>query len=203
MATEAASKKEEQSARSRARLVDAATRLFAERGYRDTSVQAIGEAAGISRGSVFWHFGSKEGLLWAVVAQAFERWEVDVLLPDVGGARGMEAVRRALRSHRRFLTEDTEALRLFYVLMFEALGPRPELAGRFAELHVHLRALGVDWVRQSRGRRGADLDPSATVTIICAALGGIAYQHLLDPRALDLDRIYADLERILERGVAS
>src|SRR4051794_25461926 len=145
----AVSTKQEQSARSRAALVEAATGLFAERGYRDTSVQAIGERAGVSRGSIFWHFGSKEGLLWAVVAQSFEAWEADVLIPDVGEARGVEAVRRALAAHRRFLTEGGEALRLFYVLMFEALGPRPELAQEFAKLHVRLREMSVGWIQQA------------------------------------------------------
>ena len=77
MAEVATSRKREQSQQSRERLIDAATRLFAERGYRDASVQAIGEEAGISRGSIFWHFGSKEGLLWAVVQRAFTRWELE------------------------------------------------------------------------------------------------------------------------------
>jgi len=34
------------------------------------------------------------------------------------------------------------------------------------------------------------------------ALGGIVYQYLLDPEGLDLDRCYADLERVLDRGLA-
>ena len=45
MAEAATSRKREQSELSRERLIEAATRLFAERGYRDASVQAIGEAA--------------------------------------------------------------------------------------------------------------------------------------------------------------
>ena len=101
MAEAATSRKREQSELSRERLIEAATRLFAERGYRDASVQAIGEAAGISRGSIFWHFGSKEGLLWAVVQRAFTRWEAETLVPEVGDARGEEAIGRALRAHRR------------------------------------------------------------------------------------------------------
>src|SRR5205809_4514315 len=108
MAEAATSRKGEQAEQSRERLIDAATRLFAERGYRDTSVQAIAEAAGISRGSIFWHFGSKEGLLSAVAEEAFRRWETETLVGDVGDARGIEAMRRALDSHRRFLLDDTD-----------------------------------------------------------------------------------------------
>src|SRR3712207_643711 len=143
----AVSRKERQAHDSRRRLVDAATTLFADRGYRDTSLQAIGDASGVSRGSIFWHFGSKEGLLWAVVEQAFARWETETLGPDVGDAVGLEAVRRGLASHRRFLTGEADALRLFFVLFFEALVPRPELLPRFVALHAHLRELAASWLR--------------------------------------------------------
>jgi len=168
-------------------------------------VQAIGEAAGISRGSIFWHFGSKEGLLWAVAEQAFTRWEREGLVPDVGDATGLEAVRRALDSHRRFLVEQTDALQLFYVLMFEALGPRPELAHEFARLHRDLRTLSVPWLQAgiAAGEIRPDVDANATVTAIIGALGGIAYQYLLDPEALNLVEIYADLEATLTRGLAA
>ncbi len=202
MAT-APSAKQEQSERSKSALIDAATSLFAERGYRGTSVQAIGERAGVSRGSIFWHFESKEGLLWAVVERSFRDWEAEVLLPDVGDAHGIEAVRRGLRAHRRFLIERGEALRLFYVLMFEALGPRPELAQEFAKLHANLRAMTVGWVRAAidAGEMRDDVEASAVITFIIGALGGIAYQWLLDPDGFDLDRVYEDLEQTLSRGL--
>lgn len=183
-------------------MLSAATELFAERGYRDASVQAIGERAGVSRGSIFWHFGSKEGLLWAVCERAFADWQSDVLVPDVGEARGIEAVRRALRAHRRFLSERGGELRLFFVLMFEALGPRPDLAAEFARLHERLRTLTVDWVRGAPDVRD-DVDPEAVIVFLTAALGGIVYQWLLDPGAFDVDRVYGDLEAVVERGLAA
>src|SRR5829696_8026342 len=164
-------RKAEQAERSRRALLNAATQLFAERGYRNASVQAIGERAGVSRGSIFWHFGSKEGLLWAVCKRAFAEWQADVLVPDVGHARGVEAVRRGLRAHRRFLAERGEELRLFFVLMFEALGPRQELAAEFARLHDGLREPAVGWIAGAPGVRD-DVDPSAVVVILVAALGG-------------------------------
>jgi TetR/AcrR family acrAB operon transcriptional repressor len=204
MAEAATSRKREQSELSRERLIEAATRLFAERGYRDASVQAIGEAAGISRGSIFWHFGSKEGLLWAVVQRAFTRWEAETLVPEVGDARGEEAIGRALRAHRRFLADEGGTLRLLFVLMLEALGPRPELAGEFARLHRDLRVLATPWLEEAvaDGDFRDDVDPESIVTLIIATLGGIVYQYLLDAQGVDLDRCYADLERVLERGLA-
>ncbi|MFF8386778.1 MULTISPECIES: TetR/AcrR family transcriptional regulator [Streptomyces] len=51
------------------RLLAAATRLFAERGYDRTSVQEIVEAAGVTKGALYHYFGSKEDLLHEVYAR--------------------------------------------------------------------------------------------------------------------------------------
>jgi AcrR family transcriptional regulator len=66
-----AGRREESSAESRRRLLEAAMELVAEVGPRGTSVQAVAERAGISRGSIAWHFGSKDGLIVEVVKHAF------------------------------------------------------------------------------------------------------------------------------------
>src|SRR4051812_24229166 len=198
----AATRKELQALESRRRLIGAASRLFAERGYRDASVQAIGEAAGVSRGSIFWHFGSKEGLLLAVVEQAFARWETETLVPNVGDAVGLEAIRRGLDAHRAFVeSEGDGAQRLFFVLFFEALGPRPELLGRFVELHAHLRELAADWLRAGPDVRD-DIDPEGAATMLVGALGGVAYQRLAHP-GLDLDVTYRAMRETFVRGLAA
>jgi AcrR family transcriptional regulator len=51
----------------RQHLIAVATDLFAERGYEGTSIEAVLEQAGVSRGSLYHHFSSKERLFEAVV----------------------------------------------------------------------------------------------------------------------------------------
>ncbi len=51
------------------RLLDAATRLFAERGYEGTSVQEIVVSAGVTKGAMYHYFGSKDDLLYEVYAR--------------------------------------------------------------------------------------------------------------------------------------
>ena len=53
--------------RSRKAILDAAEGLFAEKGYENTSLKEVGEAAGLSRGTPAYFFGSKEGLYRAVL----------------------------------------------------------------------------------------------------------------------------------------
>ncbi|WP_223864366.1 TetR/AcrR family transcriptional regulator [Streptomyces sp. 5-6(2022)] len=58
------------SAGTKDRILDVAERLFGERGYAATSLRAVTDAAGVNVAAVNYHFGSKEGLLRAVVDRA-------------------------------------------------------------------------------------------------------------------------------------
>ena len=57
---------------SRQRVLDAAEELFLEKGFEETTVVDIGKRAGISHGSIPWHFGNKAGILYAVVVRLFD-----------------------------------------------------------------------------------------------------------------------------------
>ena len=56
----------------RERLLDAAERLFAERGFEGASIRAVTDAAGVSVSSANYHFGSKEELLHATLRRRVE-----------------------------------------------------------------------------------------------------------------------------------
>ncbi len=58
----------------RADVVRAAARLFSERGYHGTSMQHLGDALGLLRGSLYAHIGSKEELLFEVVDGGADRF---------------------------------------------------------------------------------------------------------------------------------
>jgi AcrR family transcriptional regulator len=57
----------------REQLVDAATALFAANGYEATSIESVLREAGVSRGSLYHHFPSKDALFWAVLERIQER----------------------------------------------------------------------------------------------------------------------------------
>ncbi|TXD80322.1 TetR family transcriptional regulator [Mitsuaria sp. TWR114] len=61
----------------RARLLDAAEQLFHERGVSRTSLQDIAQAAGVTRGAVYWHFEDKVQLFNAMMERATMPLEED------------------------------------------------------------------------------------------------------------------------------
>jgi AcrR family transcriptional regulator len=78
----------------RSQLLAIATRMFAERGYEDTSVEAVLREAGVSRGSLYHHFASKEALFEAVA----EEVETDVGARTLAAAAGADGPVAALRA---------------------------------------------------------------------------------------------------------
>jgi AcrR family transcriptional regulator len=70
---------ERNAARSRESILDAAERLFASRGYDATSLTDVGTAAGVSRGTPGYFFGSKAELWRAVLERCFAEARAAVL----------------------------------------------------------------------------------------------------------------------------
>ena len=195
--------KAEQSANTKAALTEAAIALFGEKGYRATSLKAIGERAGISHGSIPFHFGSKEGLLLAVVEVGFRRFSDAVIQPLRGHQRdfGMRDLEALLDAQIRFSEEQPEIGRVFQVLMAEAIGPSPELRPHYRAFHTRIHQLGCDWVREgvARGAFRDDLDVEATVDAVLGYLTGVRLHDLL--AGVDRARIHRQMLSILKGGV--
>jgi AcrR family transcriptional regulator len=97
-------------ARSREAVLDAAERLMAEQGYEAATVAALVEEAGIPASSIYHYFGSKEGVLLAVMERGAERFFEE--LPGLDRRLGaqpdhlrvlVEAVTATLDRHPDFL----------------------------------------------------------------------------------------------------
>ncbi len=141
----------------RAQILDAAERLFAERGLAGASLQQIAAAAGVSKAAIFHHFENKQALYCAVVERACEgvRRLLDELLADAGG----DALARIEEWRRRDLEEMRANAPVVRLILRELTMGEDEqaraLADRvFGEMFDRLRRL----VRraQQEGRLRAD-----------------------------------------------
>lgn len=100
----------------RDRLLDAGLQLFAERGFRETTVGDIEAAVGLQprRGALYRHFTSKEALLHAAIEDHLT--SIETALAQLDGLPGTDVEAEALPLGRWFLAElDAERL-LFRIL---------------------------------------------------------------------------------------
>ncbi len=145
--------KERNGARTREAVLDAALRLFAERGYEATSLQDVGALAGVSRGTPGYFFGSKEELYRAVLE------------------RGLERVRAAVRSgkERALASQEPPEVVLAGVVgeYFDFIADNPD----FVRL--------VEWEALSGGRQIGTLPPHLEAAQ--EALGAIISELALEP----------------------
>lgn len=99
-------------AQRRQRLLDAASRLFAERGFRAVSIEDLAAEAGVSGPAVYRHFDSKEALLADLLIKVSEE------LLEQGTARAhnansaYEAVHALISFHTSFALRDRDLIRI-------------------------------------------------------------------------------------------
>jgi AcrR family transcriptional regulator len=103
-------------ARSREVVLDAAERVMAEQGYDAATVAAIVERAGIPPSSIYHYFGSKEGILLAVMERGAQRFFEE--LPDVDRRVGSQAehLRAVLGTATATLERHPDFLRILVVM---------------------------------------------------------------------------------------
>ncbi|WP_182005513.1 TetR/AcrR family transcriptional regulator [Priestia aryabhattai] len=68
-------KKKLQSEQTKRKVADAAKALFSQKGYKATSIEEIVEATGSSKGNIYYHFKSKEGLFLYLIGEWDLEWE--------------------------------------------------------------------------------------------------------------------------------
>ncbi|MDQ4124833.1 MAG: TetR/AcrR family transcriptional regulator, partial [Actinomycetota bacterium] len=97
----------------RADVVKAAARLFSERGYHGASMQHLGEALGLQRGSLYAHIGSKEELLFDVVEEGAERFLERGEQALGAGGSATERLKALLVGHAETAAEHLDAATVF------------------------------------------------------------------------------------------
>lgn len=183
----AKNKQQVRTERSTNALLEAASDLIVEGGLDALTFASIGERAGYSRGLVTARFGSKDGLIDALIDRIVTTWSHKNVIPHARGRSGIEGAMVMIDAIRAQAAKDPRGLRVLYSLMFEATGSDASLKARFAKFHEAMRADFAHFVRvgQRDGTIRADVVAEREGTLVVSSLRGIGYQWLLDPDGFD------------------
>jgi AcrR family transcriptional regulator len=97
-------------------ILDAAARLMTERGYAGTSISAICKTSGLPPSSVYWHFGSKEGILAAIIDRASTGYLSTADPPDISGATRDQRLDKLLHSVSQLRAATADTIRFLLIL---------------------------------------------------------------------------------------
>jgi len=157
----------DQEAHARRRLLDAAVQIFDRKGYGAASVREIAEAAGVTKPVVYYHFGSKEGLLVAVLDQAVRDFTqaIEAAVERTGSAR--ERLVRLCEDIYALFERNVSVARVAHMVF---LGPR-DVAPPY-DLMVLERRLREGIVRIVKdGQAAAELRGVDAEDVALAAMG--------------------------------
>jgi AcrR family transcriptional regulator len=174
----------------RDRILNAATDLFREHGFRGIGVNEIGAAAGVTGPAVYRHFANKHALLVTILDEVTTRL-VEAATEIVGAAPdAATALARLVDYHVAFAIEERSIIAVY---MQEQRNLPPDDRRR---VRRRQREYLQRWVDQLR-RLDPSLDENDALTIVQAAIGAIASIVTYEPR-LEPDRLHAVLaERAL------
>lgn len=170
-------------------LVEAAIAVVAREGVSAATFDAIGREAGYSRGLATQRFGSKQGLIEAVIDRLHEQQEAALVEHDIDARPGLEAVLAFVDLYLRGLAGEHDG-RAYFMLLSAAVSDATELRAAFAAEHGRVERRLEDLVcrGQAEGDIRREIDPAAAALMIGGLLFGLSMQILVDP-ATDLDPI--------------
>jgi TetR/AcrR family transcriptional regulator len=197
-------------ARTRAAILDAAERVFRVEGYRGARMEDIAEAADVAVGSIYTHFGNKDGLYHALAERSVELFGRYMEQAYTEDRTPLERVMAAGDAYLRFHLEHPGAFRF---LAFDGVEAGPPIGdddvaarvtARVAELIDGFRDQIAEAIRTGEAR---PLDPDQLSRFLWGAWNGVvALGSRNDRLALTEDEIDACIQtgrRLVVEGLAA
>ncbi len=182
-------------------LLDAAAKLIAECGYRGATVNAVVARAGLSKGTFYWHFKSKDDLLFTLVEERIDR-PLYELIELLGTAPPEQDMAPEASRFLQLLERERETIMLEHE--YRSLAIRePNLRGRYLKRQAALRAAlaaGLEARAQQLGAPPFSTPAEEVATAYLSLANGLALERLIDPNAVS-DHLLGDIVALVYQGL--
>jgi AcrR family transcriptional regulator len=193
------------------RLLDAAAAEVAEHGYAGTSLQAIANRAGLTRGAVYWNFKSKPELFLALLDERIDKPVRGLMLLTATAPADQPTAAAISEGLARLIAEQAPLIMLLFEHWAAAVRD-PALRDAFNERQQSLRSALARALEARHAATGVPLTfPAERLATAVLALGhGIAMSKLIDPDGTPdelqgeiLDLLYDGLSRRTSENTSS
>lgn len=194
---------------SRKRILAAAARVFARKGFQRASLDEIAAEAALTKGAIYWHFRSKNDLFSSLLKQRFQHntapmpEELVHVLAATDTASRKRGIVAMLVGMIRRLREDADWPRLY--LEFLSQSRVSDVAAPLSELAEHGRKLarGMVLQMQAGGLARGDLDVDMLSAFWCALMDGYLLAWVMNPKGFDAEEQMEQLVDMLWRGMST
>ena len=192
-------------AQTRARLLEAAKRVFEEDGFLEARISDIAEGAGLSHGSFYHYFDSKEQI-FREVAEAQEELLTAPPTDDpaVAGSADTPMLERIRQANRRYLERYRDAARIMGVIeQVSRYDAQVNAARMRRQKHFAERAEKSIRRLQHEGKADPDVDPALAATALGAMVARFAELWLVQGYAtFDFDHAVDQLTTLWARSIS-
>lgn len=182
-------------------ILEAARRVFAQKGTHAATMQEVAGEAGLSAGALYRYFANKDDLVRAVNEDAIERGRQLFADAAAGASSPLDAL---VRSGYAALGEEQASDRCLDLdLRIAALRDGGHFTDVHRELNADIAAMISGLIRQAQaaGEIGSHLDPDLLGRVLLALVNGLRLD-MLDPEAALDGRAAIDLVAIMLRSTA-
>lgn len=188
----------ERTAETREALLDAAIRLLYRKGYSGTSTEAISEEAGVTRGALHHHFGTRAQLMADVIGTVYERERraYEAIAADTG--RGAH-----ISDWPEMLWEVLSRPSGLAVLeILQASRSDAELAALVTPMQARVEQMSLDTIKQQFGS-GDDAGMLAGIRLFVWAVRGLSIAQVLAPNPEEMRSSIDFLKRLIDGAISA
>jgi AcrR family transcriptional regulator len=189
-------------ARRRAQILRAATQVFSSQGYATAEVQAVADAIGVGKGTVYRYFPTKQDLFLATVDDGLSELHgiMDALMLD-DSVDPVQQLHRAVREYLHFFARRPEMAELF-------IQERAAFGGKLAPRYFVMQGdrdcdtkHDVFFQRLAASRRLRNIHPETFITVLGDLLYGTVLSNHLAARPHDPDAQAAGIADVVLHGL--
>jgi AcrR family transcriptional regulator len=186
------------------RILNQAIRLFLEKGYHGTSIDDITEAAGITKGALYWHYKGKEDLL-RIIIQKWEKDFLDGLIHKVDEVNGgaIDKFEKMFRYTAAFAYYNRELCVSFTTLAGELIGAHHGIESEIRRIYKKYRRFLSNLVLQVKREKifKKDLDTNLTALVIMGFHDGILFHWSMNRDEIEGEAFVKTYKTILLNGL--
>ena len=187
----------------RTKILDAARKVFGDRGFGQATVEEIAAEAGVSNGALYHHFANKQELFKAILTVHIsdQHFEISALIPASSLRELLERFASYWFEHLRKDHEDDPLFAEIWAQAARDPWARQAMTGFIRDgASLIENALRVG---QETGLIRPDVDRHAVATLVFATMEGLFLLWTVDPSALDPEKLTRPWVESLERLLAT
>lgn len=181
----------------RQRIIDAAWRCAARRGYRDTSIDDVCAEAGVSKGAFYGYFATKQALLLALLEEdsgTSDRLMEELDRPGLTSRERLASFTRGMLEHG-----DDPAHVQVRLDLWSAMTTEAAVRDGFAQAIQRRREVLERWIDEgTRAGELVDIPPRALASLLLALADGLLLHGGLQPTAFRWPRVRMAVEVLLQ-----